>query len=111
MKKILLTLLPLLILAFAIPPTTFGTTPETQPHAQVSSEKPIGAKAGQKEGIYTVGRAFKSAGGSMEKGFKTAGRGIKKGMVKTGHGFQKAGSSIKNFFTGDTGSKKTEGGK
>ncbi len=111
MKKFLLTLLSFLVFVLALPPTTFGTTAETQPHAQVSSEKPIGAKAGQKGGIYTVGRAFKSAGGSMEKGFKAAGRGIKKGMIKTGHGFKKAGSSIKNFFTGETGSKKSEGSK
>ncbi len=56
-------------------------TSSAETREQVSSEPQ------QKGGVYTVGRAF-----------KTAGESIKSGFAKVGDAFKKAGSSIKGAF-------------
>lgn len=112
MKRRLLNL-GLLVVLFAAPSLGLlhaETAEDTK--AADAAEKPVGGQAGEKGGIYVVGRAFKTtghtmkdgfvaAGHGMEKGFKAAGHGIKKGGQATGRGFKKAGGSIKNFFTGE----------
>lgn len=94
-------LIPLLLILLA-----FSGTQIVRP--AWGEEKEIGGKTGEKGGIYVVGRAFKTAGHSMEGGFKAAGGGIKKGGKATGRAFQKTGHSIKNFFTGETDSNKSK---
>jgi hypothetical protein len=107
MKRMIYVSLAFLLLAAPISSTSFSETSQHATTESSSSQKPIGAKTGEKGGIYVVGRAFKSAGHSMGEGFKAAGRGIKKGGVATGHAFQKAGHSIKNFFTGEKDAPKS----
>jgi len=108
--RILSLILPVLLLAGALP--SLSHAEETQVEADAKENNAVGGKAGEKGGIYVVGRGFKTAGKTMEggfvtaghgmeKGFKAAGHGIKKGGQATGRGFKKAGGSIKNFFTGD----------
>lgn len=97
-----LALFVLLSLPFASGGFAASPAPEpkqTQSHSEVG--KKAGAQAGQKGGIYVVGRGFKTAGHEMKEGFKTAGRGIEKGGKAAGRGFKKAGHEIKGFFTGE----------
>ena len=81
---------------------------ESQASHSSSPGAAAGKQAGQKGGIYVVGRGFKTAGHEMKEGFKAAGRGIEKGGKATGHAFKKAGHSIKNFFTGEKDEPKKE---
>jgi hypothetical protein len=99
-------ILTLFTFSISLPSLTYAETASTQKQSEVKGdEKPVGAKSGEKGGIYTVGRAFKKAGTSMESGFKAAGRGIKKGGHTMGRGFKKAGRSIHDFFTGEKSEK------
>jgi len=108
MKRVILALSLIAISALSLGRSSLATETGNSKTVQsdAKDEKPVGGKSGEKGGIYTVGRGFKTAGGAMEGGFKTAGHGIVKGGKATGHAFKKAGGAVKNFFTGENGDKK-----
>ena len=99
MKRITLLVL-IFTLCLSAPLIRAEDTPATQKSSGSVGAK-AGGNAGEKGGIYVVGRGFKTAGHEMKEGFKAAGRGIEKGGKAAGRGFKKAGHEIHDFFTGE----------